>query len=184
MPSYDKMHKKFLEKKVHNCRGFSLLEVLLGVTVFMIGMLGVTALNISSLKSNTFAGNMSEAVIVAGDKLEELMTLDYDDLVERADDVDGNGKEQDLNNNGLDDDDPEDGADDIDGIENFGLNDFGPDADYSEEGIGKNSMYDVYWNIAEDEPLENTKRVNVIVRWQIKESWRQINMTMVRVREP
>ena len=41
-----------------NSRGFSLLEVLLGVTVFMIGTLGVTALNISSLKSNAFSGNM------------------------------------------------------------------------------------------------------------------------------
>ena len=62
-----------------NSRGFSLLEVLLGITVFMIGMLGVTALNISSLKSNTFSGNMSEAVIIAGDKIEELMALDFDD---------------------------------------------------------------------------------------------------------
>ncbi len=52
--------------------------MLLGITVFMIGMLGVTALNISSLKSNTFSGNMSEAVIIAGDKLEELMALDFD----------------------------------------------------------------------------------------------------------
>ena len=62
-----------------NSKGFSLLEVLLGITIFMIGMLGVTALNISSLKSNTFSGNMSEAVIIAGDKLEELMTIAYDD---------------------------------------------------------------------------------------------------------
>ena len=42
-----------------NSRGFSLLEVLIGISVFMIGMLGVTALNISSLKSNTFAGHLS-----------------------------------------------------------------------------------------------------------------------------
>ena len=54
-------------------------QVLLGVTVFMIGMLGVTALNISSLKSSTFAGNMSEAVIIAGDKIEELMAIEFDD---------------------------------------------------------------------------------------------------------
>ena len=62
---------------VKNRRGFSLLEVLLGITVFMIGMLGVTALNISSLKSNTFSGNLSEAVMIAGDKLEELMAVDF-----------------------------------------------------------------------------------------------------------
>jgi len=75
--------------------GFSLLEVLLGVTVFMIGMLGVTALNISSLKSNTFSGNMSEAVVIAGGKLEELMVLDYGDSALTAgnhfEDPDGDG---------------------------------------------------------------------------------------------
>ena len=51
------------------CRGFSLIEVLLGISVFMIGMLGVTALNISSLKSNTFSGNLSEATLIAATKM-------------------------------------------------------------------------------------------------------------------
>jgi type IV pilus assembly protein PilV len=70
-----KRHKNFFAETGNNSRGFSLLEVLLGITVFMIGMLGVTALNISSLKSTTFAGNMSEAVIIAGDRLEKLMGI-------------------------------------------------------------------------------------------------------------
>lgn len=67
--------KNFFTKTGKNPRGFSLLEVLLGITVFMIGMLGVTALNISSLKSTTFSGNMSDAVIIAGDRLEKLMAI-------------------------------------------------------------------------------------------------------------
>ena len=51
------MKRKMCKKLIQDGRGFSLLEVLLGISVFMIGMLGVTALNISSLKSNTFSGN-------------------------------------------------------------------------------------------------------------------------------
>ena len=74
------MQKKTIPVIVQNNSGFSLLEVLLGITIFMIGMLGVTALNISSLKSNTFSGNMSEAVIIAGDKLEELMAMDFENV--------------------------------------------------------------------------------------------------------
>lgn len=178
----------------NNSRGFSLLEVLLGVTVFMIGMLGVTALNISSLKTNTFSGNMSEAVIIAGDKLEEILDMEYEDPCLAIplppgctgpdpnyplDDLDGDGTDQDLLpslppvfGDGLDDD----GG-------NFGLDDIEADADHSELGVGKNGLYDVYWNVAEDEPIPNCKLINVIVRWQIKDVWRQINMSTTRVRE-
>lgn len=157
------MEKKWRKRVFSNGSGFSLLEVLLGVTIFMIGMLGVTALNISSLKSNTFSGNMSEAVTIAGDKLEEILAMDYND------------PSGDL------DDSP---SPDDDGI--LGLDDIGTgagEADHWELGVGKNGIYDVYWNVAEDEPIPNCKIVNVIVRWQIKDVWRQINMSITRVRE-
>lgn len=146
-----KMSEKFLEKKVNNSRGFSLLEVLLGVTVFMIGMLGVTALNISSLKSNTFSGNMSEAVIIAGDRLEELMAIiDFEDAALADIDADGNA----------------------------GLDDTGAAADHVDPAIGRNSMYTVYWNVEDDNPLpEKTKTVNVIVEWSIKDVKRTMNIT-------
>jgi len=147
-----KMHKKFFVKTGKNTRGFSLLEVLLGITVFMIGMLGVTALNISSLKSNTFSGNMSEAVILAGDRIEQLIALDFDDV--------------DLN--------------DTDGDGIAGLAHTGADADRSVPNIGKNNMYTVYWNVALDEPLpDKTKTVNVIVEWDIKDKKRTMNMGTV-----
>ena len=113
------MQKKIIPIIVQNSRGFSLLEVLLGITIFMIGMLGVTALNISSLKSNTFSGNMSEAVIIAGDRLEKLMASNFADLKDT--DLDGTG--QDVNEDGIDDDDDTDGTNDLDGIANFGLDD-------------------------------------------------------------
>jgi hypothetical protein len=171
------MHKFFLEKKFSNSNGFSLLEVLLGITVFMIGMLGVTALNISSLKSNTFSGNMSEAVVIAGDKIEELMASDFAvDLI----DTDGDGTGQDEDDDGLDDDDPSDAATDIDGKPNFGLDDTGADADDSDTNVGKNGIYTVYWNVAIAEPLdERTKTVNVIVQWDIKGNTRSMNMSTI-----
>jgi hypothetical protein len=173
------MQKRFIPKICNDNRGFSLLEVLLGVSVFMIGMLGVTALNISSLKSNTFSGNLSEASVIAADKLEEILAMDYgdDDLV----DTDGDGTGQDENKDGIDDDAVT--IDTHDDDTNFGLDDIEGEADYPEEGIGRNAMYDLYWNVAEDEPVPNTKTVNVIVRWQIKDVWRQINMSTIRVRE-
>lgn len=168
-----KMHNKLLEKTVSSSRGFSLLEVLLGITVFMIGMLGVTALNISSLKSSTFAGNMSEAVIIAGDKIEELMALDFDDA-----DLDDSPSPYD---DGTAQDGDDDGVDDDGG--NFGLDDTGTgagEADHWELALGKNSMYNVYWNVAVGEPMpDKTKTVNVIVEWFIKDKRRTMNMSTI-----
>lgn len=169
------MQKRLIRNIFKDSRGFSLLEVLMGVTVFMIGMLGVTALNISSLKSNTFSGNMSEAIHQASDKLEELMVMEYDELI-FIDDGDGQGENEDQNDDGIDEQ--------TGNGENFGLDDFTEaTADDFEPPLGRNDMYRVFWNVAVDEPVPNTTTVNVIVRWQVKDVWRQINMSTIRVRE-
>ena len=89
----NKRKKEFLQ----NCRGFSLIEVLLGISIFMIGMLGVTALNVSSLKSNTFSGNLSEATLLAAAKIEELMARDFDDPLSKLFDLDNDGNSLSIN---------------------------------------------------------------------------------------
>lgn len=187
------MQKQGYKNIFSNSRGFSLLEVLMGVTVFMIGMLGVTALNISSLKSNTFSGNLSEATMIAADKIEELMSLEYtNDPATTDDDLkddDGDGTGQDLpadSDDGIDDDALAPGTHDND--TNFGLDDVGTDADpdpsdHWELDQGKNDIFDIYWNVAEGEPFDICKRINVIVSWSIKDVPRQININTIRCRE-
>ncbi|MFC1844334.1 prepilin-type N-terminal cleavage/methylation domain-containing protein [Thermodesulfobacteriota bacterium] len=161
---------------MHESRGFSLLEVLLGISIFMIGMLGVTALNISSLKSNTFSGNLTEATLIAATKIEELMTMEFDDIK----DTDGDGTNQDTNDDGLDNI----------GGGNFGLDDSGAGADFPEGPLGKNKIYMVYWNVAVNEPISvdpldpvKTKTINVIVEWYVKEEPRRINMQIIRMKD-
>jgi hypothetical protein len=139
---------------LQNSRGFSLLEILFGMTVFMIGMLGVIALNISSLKSNTFSGNMSEAVIIAGDTIEELMAIDYDDA-----DLDAGDHFEDKK-----------GDFDVD---------LKPIPDGVPDPLGKNGIFAAYWNVVADQPLEKTKTVNVIVEWYVKDQKRTINISTI-----
>jgi hypothetical protein len=139
---------------LQNSRGFSLLEILFGMTVFMIGMLGVIALNISSLKSNTFSGNMSEAVIIAGDTIEELMAIDYDDA-----DLDAGDHFEDKKG-GFD-------------------ADLKPIPDGVPDPLGKNGIFAAYWNVVADQPLEKTKTVNVIVEWYVKDQKRTINISTI-----
>jgi type IV pilus assembly protein PilV len=159
------MSRKKRQKNIFSdSRGFSLLEVLLGMTIFMIGMLGVTALNISSLKSNTFSGNMSEAVILAGHKFEELMAADYDDpdllagdhFQDTLDNTTGKPK---VDADGLI---VGDGGDDI------------PDL------LGKNGIYRTSWTVTDDDPLpENNKTVNLTVEWSVKDVKRTISMSTI-----
>jgi Prokaryotic N-terminal methylation motif len=192
---------------IQSTRGFSLLEVLLGISVFMIGMLGVTALNISSMKSNTFSGNLSEATVVAASKLEELMAQDFDDPASQLFDEDNDGNchdipaihtcdpspfvNQDADDDGIDDDLAASGTHDDD--TNFGLDDFGADADYSDTVVKNNITYNIYWNVAENEPIsidpdvsnatQRTKLINVIVEWLVKDEPRRISMSTIRQKE-
>jgi len=174
------MKRKMCKKLIQDGRGFSLLEVLLGISVFMIGMLGVTALNISSLKSNTFSGNLSEASLLAATKIEELMAQDFDDPASELFDLDddGNGATpRDVDDDGIDDNP----------ANNFGLDDTGADADYEDSNVGKVGMFTVYWNVAENEPIsvspQRTKTINVIVEWKVKDEPRRISMDVIRMKE-
>lgn len=170
-------------------RGFSLIEVLLGISVFMIGMLGVTALNISSMKSTAFSGNLSEATLIGASKIEELMAQDFDDPASLLFDPDGDGTGQDEDDDGLDDDNPDDTDVGVahDDDTNFGLDDFGADADYNDTVVKNNMTYNIYWNVARSEPMsqgpERTRRITVIVEWFVKDEPRRISMTTVRQKE-
>ncbi|MBU0728194.1 MAG: prepilin-type N-terminal cleavage/methylation domain-containing protein [Proteobacteria bacterium] len=169
-------------------KGFSILEVLLGIAIFMIGMLGVAMLQISSIKGNTFSGNISEAISIATSKLEELMARPYDDA-ELVDTNGDGGTAADANSDGADDDNDDDDAPPLgpdvlagDGVVNFGL-DQGlaslADRDHpvaAPVGQGTHNKYRVFWNISEDSVVENTKTIKVHVIWNVKGQSQTVNM--------
>jgi len=138
-------------------RGFSILEVLIGMSLFMVGLLGVTALQISSLKSSSFAGNLSEATTMAASRIEEIMSWKFDDP--RLTDKQTSG------NDGHGWDGPNGGQDKIGAL-----------ADDNETGLGRNNMYSIFMNISESDPMSGAKRINIIVYWEIKEVPRQISI--------
>lgn len=126
--------------------GFTLLEVLIALVIFAVGILGVASMQISSIQGNSHGRQVSEASSVISDRIETLMTLDYDDPL--LADADGDGTNQDLNGDGLDDDDG-----------NYGLDDLvSPD-----NGPAVVGDYTIWWNIAVDYPLRDTKTIRVIV---------------------
>jgi prepilin-type N-terminal cleavage/methylation domain-containing protein len=167
--------------------GFTILEVLVGVSIFAIGLLGITTMHISSIKSIKFSSDLTEATYLATNKVEILKGYDYDHPLLSDRDGDGTGKD-------LDDDNVDDTGN------NFGLDDMcmatvdanctgDAQADWCEGctaaegfGTGRNNIFRIYHNIAEDEEMDDCKVINVIVTWASKKTSRHIVVRAERCR--
>ena len=60
--------------------GFTLLEVLIGIIILSVGLLGMAALTVGIINGNTFSKNSSTATTLAQDKMEELRAQNYSDV--------------------------------------------------------------------------------------------------------
>ena len=58
-------------------KGFSLIEVLIAMTIFTAGLLAVASMQFTSVKGNFSAQSVTEAVTLGQAKAEELYTLPY-----------------------------------------------------------------------------------------------------------
>ena len=59
--------------------GFTLIEVLIAMVIFSLGILGVAALQSRSINGNTSARGVTDIALIATDRLEMLRSLPYDD---------------------------------------------------------------------------------------------------------
>ena len=58
-------------------QGFTLLEILVAMTILAVGILALGTMQISAIRANDFAGSLNGALNLATDRLERLMTLPY-----------------------------------------------------------------------------------------------------------
>ena len=149
-----------------NQDGFTLIEILIGMTVFAIGILGVAAMQLAAIKGNSYSSHLSEASTFTQNKIEEIILLDYDDPVLLDDDGDG----------------IDDGIDDGNGT--AGLDDGGspgdtPDQQYQSTGA-TGVQYDTYCNIAVDEPTAGSKTIRLITTWTEKGATKTVTIDYIK----
>lgn len=59
-------------------RGFSLIEVLIGLVILAVGMLALAGLQVTSVRGNFFSSTLMQATYAAQDRLELLKNLSFD----------------------------------------------------------------------------------------------------------
>lgn len=140
--------------KFNNQRGFSLIEAMVAITIFVIGILGAYKLQIHATQGNALADRVSAATTWATYVAEGLLAKDYDHT-----DLD------DDDNNGMDDIDPMVMNGNADGILHFHAD--GTTSTNPTPPAG--AIYSVYYNIAEGDPdtvpeiLKDVKMIRVSV---------------------
>ena len=62
-----------------NQSGFTLVEVLIAVSILTVGLLGVAQMQIMGIRGNYFSGNTTAALTLAEEKMEDLLGKSYSD---------------------------------------------------------------------------------------------------------
>jgi prepilin-type N-terminal cleavage/methylation domain-containing protein len=119
-------------------KGYTIIEVMIAIAIFSIGILGVWALQHTSTRGNTNARNLTLSAACASDRLEQLIQLPY----AHADLAAGTTTP----------------AQDADGIDN----NFNGEIDEA----GESGPLRIGWVVTDDAPIQQTKtiRVNVALR--------------------
>ena len=68
-----------LNKAIAGTKGFTLIEVVIGLIILAIGLLGIAAMQVTATKGCYFSSNVTQATFFAQDKLEHLKNLSYSD---------------------------------------------------------------------------------------------------------
>jgi len=66
---------------LRNDRGFSLVEVLVAMTILAIGLLALAGLQVTAIRGNLHGGTISQATALAEEQVELIRDMDYADVL-------------------------------------------------------------------------------------------------------
>jgi type IV pilus assembly protein PilV len=151
-----KMNLKQKSIKVIYQGGFTVIEVMIAITILAIGLLGVASMQMNAIRSNSMSDNITCALALTEDKMEELMGLDYSDPALEDTIFKNNNNLTSIAKGFVDRQEPL----------------------IDETGKSDRGHFRRVWNIADDTPIDNNKTVTVIVLWDNDKH--QVSLTSVK----
>jgi len=115
-------------------KGFTLIEVLIAISILTFGILAVAAMQVSAISGNHFASNVTGGTTWAQDKVEYLMSLPYNHA-----DLQAGGHPPETH-----------------------------------------GIYTLYWNVAINDPINNTKTIGISVTWVDKGITKSISLDYIK----
>ena len=143
----------------HKNEGFTILEVLVAITILAFGLLAIATMQGASIKGNARAISISEGITLAQDRAEWIGRLAYDDAALS----DGVG----LNDGSA-------------GLDDNLANSDQPDPNNPVKLVPTGRDYFVYWNVAEDWPITNTKTIRLFVVWTERGAQRSVAVDLMK----
>jgi len=150
------MSKKQTNRKLKFCdnnRGFTLIEIMIAMVIFVVGMLSVAAMQTSATKGNNTANRSTRAFTWCSDRMEVLMGLPYNDPSLAA------GEH----------------SNSVAAVETITQTTDGIDNDYDGQidEVGESGVVTITWNVVDNDgvtgappPPDNTKSIAVTVFWR------------------
>lgn len=79
LPSAENKKRRIKIGAVQHDAGFTIIEVVIAISILAVGLLGVAAMQTSAIQVNSAAGRMTTRINWAQDKMEELKALPFSD---------------------------------------------------------------------------------------------------------
>ena len=127
-------------KALMNDDGFTLIEILIAMSIFLVGFLAVGSMQISAINGNASAQMRTGGTVLATDVVEQLLKCPFNPTPGIL------GPYNEANPLAA------------------GFHPGPADTDWFTDGA-----YEVQWEVVDDDPVTNAKTIEVLVRWQ-KES--------------
>jgi prepilin-type N-terminal cleavage/methylation domain-containing protein len=70
-------------------KGFTLMEVMIAIVVLSVALLALAGLQIISIRGNSFGNNMTEAITLAKDLMEEMKNEDWEQIADSSNPLKG-----------------------------------------------------------------------------------------------
>ena len=137
-------------------RGFTIIEVTIALVILVVGLLSIASMQVSAIRGNNLSENITSAITLAEDKMEELLGQDYYHP-ELEDVFAGNN-------------------DDLSRIEPGWIDK--EELNIDETGEENSGKFRRVWNIADNKPVENNKTITVVVLWD--NDSHQVSLTSVK----